>query len=427
MRHDRLGVLHNWEPVLRGAEADKALAIAKDVADALLLEWQSRSHVPGLSGLAGYALTFFYLGRHLGDKRYIDTGNLCHELALEQVGQLVTPTSLYGGWVGALWVSEHVLLSEPGYEVDVNADADRALLEAMSSGVVDYDLINGLVGLGVLALERARRTTDYSIVRRIIDSLENLSEECSPGARWLTHPSVLPIFTRRLYPGGYYNLGVAHGVPGVVAFLARAVDAAEHSNPKALRLLNEAAAWVLSCALPESPLSLLPCWHAPNEVTRGGRSAWCYGDAGVAACLLSAQRWLVDGDLLERSRLLAQRAALLPVEGSGVRDAGLCHGSSGLGLIFARLYNSTRHQVFADAARRWYGVAMEQHRPGTGLGGYQFWTPQRDHRTRLPSESPPMGWAADPEFLAGSSGVALSLLSASTDCAPQWDRLLLLS
>lgn len=416
-----------WEPILRGADATRALEIVRDIADSLLSGESIQRSDPSLAGLAGHALTFSYLASYFKDQRYRDAADECHETALELLGKMATPASLYGGWVGTIWVSDH-LLALDGHHDDINADADQLLLDATSttSTTADYDLINGLVGLGVLALGRAERTGDVQGLARIVERLDARKVPRGPGVAWKTDPSVLPAFTRAKYPNGYYNLGVAHGVPGVIGFLCRALEF-QDLLPQPIELLREAVHWVLSCRIEESAQSIVPPWQAAEEQPSSGRSAWCYGDAGVAACLMPALRWLPEASLADRVRNLAHRAASLPVDGSGVVDAGVCHGSSGLGLLFARLHYETGEPAFAEASRRWYQNTLERYVPETGIGGFVMWTRLPDQPSRLPTAPPTMGWAPDAEFLAGSAGVALSLLSASAPVAPKWDRLLLLS
>jgi hypothetical protein len=95
-------------------------------------------------------------------------------------------------------------------------------------------------------------------------------------------------------------------------------------------------------------------------------------------------------------------------------DAGLCHGACGLGHLFNRIYQSSRDEALADAARFWFKEVLRMRRPGRGVGGYEAWEPDR-------------GWIADPSFLTGAAGIALALLAATTSKEPEWDRALLVS
>ena len=65
------------------------------------------------------------------------------------------------------------------------------------------------------------------------------------GSAWFTPPERLPEWQREIHTRGYYNLGVAHGLPGVVPVLAGACVAgvaAERARP----LLESSVSFLLA-------------------------------------------------------------------------------------------------------------------------------------------------------------------------------------
>jgi len=102
----------------------------------------------------------------------------------------------------------------------------------------------------------------------------------------------------------------------------------------------------------------------------------------------------------------------------GVTDAGLCHGATGLAHVYNRLFQATRQREFADVSIFWFDRALEMRRSGQGVAGFAAYVPNAD---------PVVQWHSDREFLMGATGVALSLLAASSSVEPLWDRLLLAS
>src|SRR5262249_2093599 len=131
----------------------------------------------------------------------------------------------------------------------------------------DYDLISGLVGFGVYALERmtpgadATRLAAVVCLERVINRLAETAEHRAEGITWWTNPAWLPPETRPRWPPGYYNVGLAHGVPGVIALLGCVCAApsprvlsptmGERTRgegvalPQARALLNGAVRWLL--------------------------------------------------------------------------------------------------------------------------------------------------------------------------------------
>jgi hypothetical protein len=148
------------------------------------------------------------------------------------------------------------------------------------------------------------------------------------------------------------------------------------------------------------------------------RLAWCYGDLGIALALLVASRGAGDPAWEAEALRIARAAAARDPSQSKVRDAGICHGAAGAGHLFNRLYQASGEEQFAEAARYWFLEAFALRRPGTGVAGYSC-IGRNDGRGAR--------WAADPGFLAGSTGIALALLAAASPVPPEWDRLLLAS
>ncbi|HYN41374.1 MAG TPA: lanthionine synthetase LanC family protein, partial [Thermoanaerobaculia bacterium] len=168
--------------------------------------------------------------------------------------------SLFGGYAGVAWTMTHLLphLYDTDAE-DPAGDVDEALLEVLgeSPWSGDYDLIEGLVGLGVYALERLPRPAARVCLERCIDRLAELSVRSATGVTWNTPARLLLAMQREAFPEGFFNVGVAHGVPGVIALLG-SVHAAGVRPAGARDLLDGAVAWTLSQRLPGGSGSRLP-------------------------------------------------------------------------------------------------------------------------------------------------------------------------
>src|SRR5690606_6343714 len=124
----------------------------------------------------------------------------------------------------------------------------------------------------------------------VLDRLVETAEHRSDGITWWTNPELLPEETRVQFPEGNYNLGVAHGVPGVIGFLGE-VCAAGVAVDKARPLLDGAVRWTLANQRPPGSVSRFGYNVVPDrkaEAVPGSRLAWCYGDLGLAVSLLLA-------------------------------------------------------------------------------------------------------------------------------------------
>jgi lantibiotic modifying enzyme len=417
-----------WRPLLVGRSAERALAAVDDVVADLTspdFHWEAvvdRELVrPSLAnGDAGLALLWAYLHRYRPAAGFDRLADAALDRAVDQVGRALALPDLYSGFAGVAWVLEHLrgwLLADDGD--DSNAEIDEALLGYLriTPWRSAYDLTSGLVGFAVYALERLPRPSAVAMLEAVVERLAETAEQRPDGFCWHTPPEMMPEESREIFPGGNENLGVAHGVPGIVAVLAQTV-AAGVAVERARPLLDGAVAWLTHQKLDDGCESLFPYAVGDGVAPKFTRAAWCYGDPGIAASLLPAARAAGRPDWEAEALAVARAAAVRPEETAGVRDGCLCHGSGGLGHMFNRLYQATGDEAFGAAATAWYERLLDERRPGEGIGGFLCWGPGADGD---------MHWSADPTFLNGAAGIALALLAATGSVSPDWDRVLLLS
>jgi class I lanthipeptide synthase len=410
-----------WQPILTGQEASRA-AVAIDAIAAELARWpafpaEDPFGASLATGEAGLALFFSYLDQARPDAGYGDLAAERLERAIDRLASTFHRPGLYQGYLSIAWTVEHLRDRED--PEDPNEEIDRSLLEllARTPWRDDYDLTSGLAGLGAYALERWPTPLAVPCLTRVCERLAELAVPQEVGLAWPTAEHNLFPQDRLRYPHGKIDLGVAHGVPGLLPVLAQA--AALGAAPATAReLLHGAVAWLLSRQLPAGGESVFADGWGPGAELQPARAAWCYGDPGIATTL-----WLagcVAGEPAWQAEALdlARGAARRPPGTSGVRDACLCHGAAGLGHLFNRLYQLTGEVDLLAAARFWIGRALELWDPGRGVAGFVTWGPDA---------SGEMGWRDDPSLLTGAAGVGLALLAATTPGEPAWDRFLLLS
>lgn len=409
-----------WTGLLEGRVATAVHAAVCDIAKALA---DCNPDVTDASDLCDRALLFAYLSREKGefedwDERAVRWLNVAVDKAV--AGGLSQP-ALFGGVCGLGWTIQHVTdllggTAESSSE-DPLEEVDAYMLRALSHypDGAPYDLISGLVGIGVYFLERLPRERAHSALSLILQLLEDTSELSWGGRTWRTPPEGLPDEQRALCPNGHYNLGVAHGVPGVVFLLAEIAAAGIHRD-EALRLLNPVLDWLFARRRPPGAATRFSSWFVPGAEPTDSRLGWCYGDLGVAAVLghvaarlARAEVTLVSQDLLDRSLGRDSHAGR-------IQDMGLCHGALGLAHIYNRFSQASGRETYKAAAVEWYQRALAMRQDGIGIAGFFSWRPDND---------PPI--VADTSMLSGAAGSALALLAATSVVPPAWDRLLLLS
>jgi len=408
-------------PDTRAAALDAVADIARAAPSHVIRNDDGTLDLSFGSGAAGVALFLHYAARALDDP---DAHAACIDLLGQALGGLhVMPrTGLFGGYAGVAWAVSH--LQQRG--VEELDDIDLAVIDTTIEKVLgqvpwpdDYDLVSGLVGPGVYGLERMYQGAGEGIVAAVVNRLAEMVEWMGNGlVAWFHPPWLVPSSYRDSFPEGWYNLGVAHGVPGVLAFLARAAHN-EVRRETATRMLTAGARWTCTQVRVEAPDDVRLGYRvdpkAPRAPSAASRDAWCYGAPGAAIALLAAARVLGEEPIATCALSLARTAARHDPAEAGTIDASLCHGTAGLAHLYARLYAATEEAAFADAARRWMAHTLAWRAPGEGVGGFSY---------RFSKDGQPI-WVQGSNFLEGAAGIGLVLLAMCSPEPPSWDRVVL--
>jgi lantibiotic biosynthesis protein len=399
-----------WQPILHDDEAAAARRAASDIAAALARDRQPLGFDLA-DGAAGLALLFGYRALAEGDPDDRARASALLAQAGEHLAAAPTTTSLFHGFPGVAWATDHIGALFGEREPDAGDDIDDAILARLAAEPdPGFDLVTGAVGLGVHALERRGHPPADRCADRVVAHLAATARRAPGGLVWWTAPGAPE----------EVDLGLAHGVPGVIALLARCIGLAG-SGDTARELLEGAVRWLLrhrrdgDSAFP-SRLALDPGGRERDPASAPpARSGWCYGDAAVALAILRASE-VGERAWLDAALAIAHRAARRPLTDTRVRDATLCHGAAALGLVYQRLHHATGDAVMRTAARDWV------------LRIFDY----RDERANQLSSSAGFFQAtrdepiADRGLMNGAAGVGLVLLAACSHVAPDWDRALLL-
>jgi hypothetical protein len=373
------------------------------------------------------SLLFAWLGRGLGDEIWTERAADRLNAGIVEFSSRQPWLALYGGLCGLGWIVENfsrhdeddTALALDTAQDDPNENIDAVLLKALASADWRgrYDLISGLVGFGVYFLERLPRPSAKRGIRAILAELEAISEPADGGMTWFTDARLLPAWQRELHPDGYYNLGVAHGVPGVLHLLNQ-IRAHGIESDRAERLLEGGVAWLMAQERPAGSRSRFGSW-IDKGVSSDSRFAWCYGDLGITAVMLQIARSAGRENWSRYAHGLLDHCLNWPPDRSGIADAPICHGAAGAAHIFNRIYQAEGDPRCLDAALVWLERTLNMRLSGQGVGGFLSLT--------RPDPTGPEIWEPSPAFLDGAMGIALTFLAALTPVEPEWDRLLLVS
>ena len=278
-------------PLLSGELRDGALQLADALTRTLPAAAATDHRNPSLaSGSAGLAVCAGQLARTRSDQMVADVALEHLEAAVDVLATEPLTSSLYSGFTGIAWAVELVDRLLGNESEDRNGDIDDALTGLLQRYPDDapYDLINGLTGLGVYALARWPRPGAAPCLLGVVEQLARRARHDRDGIYWWTPPSWRGPRGERYQPAGV-DLGVAHGVAGVIPFLAR-VHRLGLAQPAVRSLLDGCVHWLLAHLVDTASGPTVPYYVADGVEPGPARSAWCYGDPGVAAALLLAAR-----------------------------------------------------------------------------------------------------------------------------------------
>ncbi len=403
----------SWRAVLTGSRRRLAL----EIVDRLLAEALEAGPKPGFPGLgfggAGEALFLAY-GQSCG--RVSESEMYSHiEAFVESVTYSEMPLGLWDGISGCAWVLELLGLHEPRSCAKV--ELDEQLLDSVRTGELCYDLYSGLTGIATYALE-SMTPSAVALLSSIVEELKRLSEPMETGLAWRMRSEFLGTEARAKYPFGFHPTGLAHGVAGPIFILSQIVAAGLDESGQSQYLAEQGYLWLQSFRSPDGT-SRFPRIIEGTKVI-DGRSTWCHGDLGIAAALIAAGHaldksdWVAEG--IRTARTSYRRNKIDP----RVVDSCLCHGAAGNAHIYNRIAQATGDPGCLEAANAWLDATLASAVPGKKSAGLQFYMDLAEPN----APTTQLGWGQMSTLIQGASGVGISLLAATYDVEPTWDRAL---
>lgn len=318
-----------------------------------------------------------------------------------------------GGLAGVRW-GIHFLNKSNFLEIEED-DSLMKMDEYLNAEMIhfiatnDYDYLHGAIGIALYFLERFYDSEHYQgYVREFVKQLISKSVCLSEGRiAWKISPP------KDNGSPDEFNLGLSHGIPSIIVFLTKCIKKGVLED-RISDCLNSTVKFLLDSKLEQSSISKFS--HSSSD-TRPSRLAWCYGDLGIASSVWQAGLAMNNEEWKnEAIQIMLFNAARKNIEINGVKDAGFCHGTSGVAHIFNRFYKETGNVVFNESRNYWLDQTLQMAKFPDGLAYYKAWQIED-------------GWQNQYDLLNGITGIGLSLLGFMRDDISDlnWDACLLLS
>lgn len=379
-------------------------------------------------GYPATLLLFSELDRLFPDEKW-DAASHAHVLKIKESIETngIHSTSLYAGLTGTCFAIQQSSRGETRYQRLLNT-LNSHLLEMIKKTYLIplnecfekkepvpislYDIIEGLSGVGVYCLQRIQEPAFLEITKEILMGLVKLTEPIKVEGKWVPGwhvPSRLQFLDtdKERFPKGNFNLGLAHGIPGVLALLSIASlhgIQVEGQQQAILRM----AEWIQKHRRENEKgffwETVIP-FEDEGKIIKNppytGRDAWCYGTPGVASSMYLAGRALKSEEIkklsLETFRCVFNRT----VEEWHLPGPTFCHGISGLLLITHSLAQQTGEQDLKVHVRTLTKTLYDYHQPDAPFGFHNY-EPTKDGSFAKINKM---------DILEGAVGILLTLLT----------------
>jgi hypothetical protein len=275
-----------------------------------------------------------------------------------------------------------------------------------------YDPIQGVCGIGRYALDNLSSppllTLAQQIARSLVEFLQPIRYEGVIIPGWVLTPQD-PINAQNALTcsKGNFNLGLAHGIPGVLAFLA---IASLHGVevPGQYEAIETLSNWIRQKSF-MGKNGIAWGYNVPWEVEvenqqiaqQPTRDAWCYGAPGIARTLFLASKATDDAELKQFAATAFRDIFRRSQKEWDLPGPSLCHGISGLLLITHEMAQEEGCEDLAFKIEELKTLLLTYSRPEAPWGFKDVELCRFGKFCEINK----------PGFLEGASGVLLTLLS----------------
>ena len=363
------------------------------------------------TGNFGLLLFLFYYGRYSKQDRFTSLAEDFTDQLINRLGEEIDTHTFCSGLAGILYLLEY-LKENQFVELDLSESQrilDNYLMRETNKDMQNlyYDFMHGALGSGLYFL---RTKTNSEFLERIIDFLDQTAEKDTVNHiyKWKSPLGISKEIG--------YNIALSHGMTGIVVFLTRYL-ANNPKNKKVHELIEGSVNYILSQRIDfQTYGSYFPSYSIDSLKSDRlmSRLAWCYGDLGIAISLWQAGKILNNQEWKAIALNVFNDSTLRHTfPETGVIDAGLCHGSAGIAMIYNRMYFETGLKIFSLATDYWMEQTIYYSRFEDGLAGYKSY--EMD------------GWINKDSLLEGIAGIGLMMISWLSKDKQTWDELFLIS
>lgn len=266
-----------------------------------------------------------------------------------------------------------------------------------------YDFMHGGIGVALPLLKwNVQQNRIY--ISEFIDFLYNYAEKDFDNNIYKWESSL--VFNTDIKG---YNLSISHGISSIIIFLSLSYYLNINKH-KIKKMINGAVNYIISNELEMKNTALFPnmIFKDYNNIIIKRRLAWCYGDLDIAISLWHAGNALNNQIWKNKSLQIFRSCIELVEEQDLLTEFGICHGTSGIAMIFRRIYLETEELLFKSGYELWFDKTIKK------INEWAIGNRERSEKK-------------DFSLLTGLSGILLVIMSIVYNDNQKWDSLFLLS
>jgi hypothetical protein len=221
----------------------------------------------------------------------------------------------------------------------------------------DYDVIEGVCGIANYCMLFPNNEEMKQALKMIVEYIIELCKDKSingimlPGW-YIPAENQFSKQDQKLWPEGCFNIGLSHGVPGMLLVLCNSIKCGVHLEEQD-ESINKLADFLMKFKISNDKETYWGTHISLEEYREGvasninSRDAWCYGTPGVAYSVLIAGKYLNNIEYINEA-VNAMKGAINRLR--DIYSPTFCHGFSGIAYISNRFYEVTKQQEFKKAA-----------------------------------------------------------------------------
>lgn len=354
-------------------------------------------------GLLGLSLLYYLYGNFSREFYYIEKAKEIFEQSCDLIYS--RQSSNFYLDLSELGIFTQFLHHRNILKIDLNdflGDTDEMLQEQLEVYLKEGYIggfANGAISIGLYFLHRLPSNPAYftPIIEGLVKGITRWTNNTSQGCYWKVKPGEDKVY-----------LTMPHGLAAIIVVFAKIAEYGIGCSQNIEEIVTKSISFLLH-------QEKLDSHYKFNDLLNSykvSRLAMCYGDMGVGYSLLRSGYAFRNADWYNKGLYILQNCSRRQsTTTTGVIDASILFGTTGLGLMFDKIYSITQDSSFRNSANYWYGQILQNGTTESEYAGFRAAYNQWNAYTNL-------------SFCEGIIGIGAGLIRSLRRESPDFDELI---